>query len=212
MFTTGISPATQTVLAVLAKVDFVKNYYLAGGTAAALYYGHRVSYDLDFFSPDPLPSYRITEILQGVRKLQVDQEQEGTWLGHLDGVKLSFFVHPYPEVGKEGTWNGIRIASKLDIACMKLEAIGSRGIKRDFVDMYYLCQDIGLGMVFEAARQKYAKANMSEMHFLRSLTYFVEAENGSAGEPNMIHELDWEKIKRYFEAEVKRLAKEWNLT
>ena len=73
MFTTGISPATQTVLAVLTKVDFVRNYYLAGGTAVAMYYGHRVSYDLDFFSPNPLPSHRITEILQGVGKLQVDQ-------------------------------------------------------------------------------------------------------------------------------------------
>lgn len=211
MFTTGISPNTQAVLATLAGVDFVKDYYLAGGTATALYYGHRVSYDLDFFSPQPLASHRITEILQDIGKLQVDQEEEGTWLGQLDRVKLSFFVHPYPEVGKEEAWNGIRVASKLDIACMKLEAIGSRGIKRDFVDMYYLCQDTGLGVVFEAARRKYAKADMSEMHFLRSLTYFVEAESVTTGEPTMIHKLDWEKIKRYFETEVKHLAKDWDL-
>lgn len=209
MFTTGVSPDTQAALAVLAKVPFVSQYFLAGGTAVALYYGHRLSYDLDFFSPTPLEPNRISQILQDVGELQVDEIGDGTWLGRLNGVKLSFFVYPYPEVGKEESWKGIRIANKLDLACMKLEAIGSRGIKRDFVDMYYLSRELGLTEIFEAMRQKFAKSNISELHFMRSLVYFEQVNEG--GEPKMIHDLDWKIVRRYFETETKKLAKSWEI-
>ena len=123
MFTTGISPATKDVLASLAKISFVKRYYLAGGTACALYYGHRLSYDLDFFSTEPELSEKITKQLVGLGKLRIDQQTEGTWLGELNQVKLSFFHHLYKEVSEESEWLGVRIASKLDIGVMKLEAI-----------------------------------------------------------------------------------------
>lgn len=209
MFTTGISPATQQVLAILVKVPFVGRYYLAGGTACALYYGHRISYDLDFFSQESEEPKQITQKLMGLGQLRVDQQSEGTWLGELDGVKLSFFQHLYREIAQEEEWGGVRVASKLDIACMKLEAIASRGIKRDFVDMWYLTREIGLGNIFEAARKKYTPANISDMHFLRSLIYFDDAEMSQT--PNMLHELDWQAVKHYFEVEVARLSKEWGI-
>ena len=209
MYTAGISPDTQATLAILVEVPFVSQYFLAGGTAVALYYGHRLSYDLDFFSPTPIEPNKITQLLQDSGKLQVDQIGEGTWLVMLNGVKLSFFVYPYPEVGKEEAWGGIRVANKLDLACMKLEAIGSRGIKRDFIDMYYLTKEIGLPGVFEAMRQKFIKSNISELHFMRSLIYFEEAE--ASEEPTMIHKVNWPEIKRYFEIETKKLAKVWQI-
>lgn len=209
MFTTGISPDTQATLAILTKTSFLEKYFLAGGTAVALHYGHRLSYDLDFFSPDMLLPNKITQFLQDKGELEVDQIGEGTWLGMLNKVKLSFFVYPYPEVGDETDWEGVRIASKLDLACMKMEAIGSRGIKRDFIDMYYLTKELGLGSVFEAMRVKFAKSNISELHFLRSLVYFEQAEESE--DPTMIHPLDWDGIKRYFEIEVKKLSRSWEI-
>lgn len=210
MYTTGISPDTQATLAILTKIPFVSQYFLAGGTAVALYYGHRLSYDLDFFSSNLIEPNQITQLLQDKGELQVDQIGEGTWLGMLNGVKLSFFVYPYPSVGKEENWSGVRIANKIDLACMKLEAIGSRGIKRDFIDMYYLSQEIELQSVFEAMKVKFAKSNISELHFLRSLVYFEQAEESE--NPTMIHELDWVMIKHYFEVETKKIARLWELT
>ena len=53
MFTDTVSPETKRLLATLAQEQFVHKYYLAGGTVLALHYGHRVSYDLDFFSQTP---------------------------------------------------------------------------------------------------------------------------------------------------------------
>lgn len=209
MFTAGISPATKDVLASLVKIPFVERYYLAGGTACALYYGHRLSYDLDFFSTEPELPEKITKQLEGLGKLRIDQQTEGTWLGELNQVKLSFFQHLYKEVSEESEWLGVRIASKLDIGVMKLEAIAGRGIKRDFIDMWYLSRELGLGNIFEAARRKYAPADISDMHFLRSLIYFDDAEVSTP--PHMLHDLDWEKVKGYFKSEVKRLSTVWGI-
>lgn len=209
MFTTGISPDTQTALESLAKVDFVRRYYLAGGTAIALYYGHRLSYDLDFFSREPEDPTVISHKLENLGQLEVQQASEGTWLGSLNQVKLSFFEHPYPLIGQESEWSQVRVASKVDIACMKLEAIGSRGIMRDFVDMYYLASELGLPTIIEAVRRKYEKTNYSELHFLRALTYFADADKSTP--PTMLVPCDWDEVKRYFEKEVKKLSNKWGI-
>lgn len=209
MFATGISPDTQTVLESLAELSFVKKYYLAGGTACALYYGHRLSYDLDFFSSDPVDPTAISHKLENLGKLEIQQASEGTWLGSINQVKLSFFEHLYPLVGEENEWASIRIASKLDIGCMKLEAIGSRGIMRDFVDMYLLSKELGLDAIIDAARQKYSATNYSELHFLRALTYFEDADMSIP--PTMLVDWEWNEVKRYFESEVKRLSKKWGI-
>ena len=40
-----------------------KDVYLAGGTAVALYFGHRLSVDLDFFTPMGFDSLELSEII-----------------------------------------------------------------------------------------------------------------------------------------------------
>lgn len=209
MFATGISPDTQAVLESLAQLPFVKRYYLAGGTACALYYGHRLSYDLDFFSQEPEEPRAISSKVENLGKLEVQQASEGTWLGSLNQVKLSFFEHLYPLVGEESEWSNIRIASKLDIGCMKLEAIGNRGIMRDFVDMYYLSRELGLDTIISAARQKYAVTNYSELHFLRALTYFADGDISIP--PTMLVDCNWDEVKHYFVSQVKRLSNKWGI-
>lgn len=50
MFQEVISRDRQSLLELLGRQDILKNFYLAGGTAAALHLGHRLSEDFDFFS------------------------------------------------------------------------------------------------------------------------------------------------------------------
>ena len=52
MFTEALTESTRRALGVVSAAQAVKDFYLAGGTAAALQLGHRVSVDLDFFRQD----------------------------------------------------------------------------------------------------------------------------------------------------------------
>lgn len=52
MFEQPLAKTTRTVLAALGRLPPVAKFYLTGGTALALSYGHRKSNDLDFFSRD----------------------------------------------------------------------------------------------------------------------------------------------------------------
>jgi len=42
------------------------NIYLAGGTAVALYFGHRLSVDLDFFTDEEFDSMSLSSTVSGV--------------------------------------------------------------------------------------------------------------------------------------------------
>ena len=51
MFVDALPAGTRANLALLSETSLADPFYLAGGTAAALYLGHRISVDLDFFGP-----------------------------------------------------------------------------------------------------------------------------------------------------------------
>ena len=47
------------VLGILNQMQFIQKFYLAGGTALALQYGHRESVDFDFFTETPFSTEEI---------------------------------------------------------------------------------------------------------------------------------------------------------
>lgn len=46
----ALNAETRSVIDLLVSKGVVDGFYLAGGTAASLHFGHRVSYDLDWFA------------------------------------------------------------------------------------------------------------------------------------------------------------------
>lgn len=77
----------------------------------------------------------------------------------------------------------------LDLALMKIMAISDRGTRRGFVDLYALCHrfkplDELLGLLPE----KYGTWKYNLAHILRSLGYFVDAEEEYM--PRMFEPLD----------------------
>lgn len=56
---------------------------------------------------------------------------------------------------------GIPVASLADIAARKIEAIASRGARKDFVDLYFICQEPGfdLAAALDAFQARFASAN-----------------------------------------------------
>jgi hypothetical protein len=88
---------------------------------------------------------------------------------------------------------------------MKIVAIGGRGSRKDFVDLYaYLEAGGDFPSLMEILKRKYAKTSFNEMHLLRSLVYFDDAE--SEPMPRMLRSVTWKNIRSRLEEEARRWA------
>jgi hypothetical protein len=205
VFVETIPPDTRHLLERLGQLPTVAPFYLAGGSAIALHLGHRISVDLDFFTPqDDYEAEPLVQQLQGVGNLMIRQQSRGTLNATLEGTLISFFVYPYPLLEEIQTvWN-IRVAGLLDLALMKLVAIGQRGAKRDFVDLYQICHSkYELDDLLQRVPDKFPNVTYPSYLLLRALAYFEDAEPDSM--PPMLTTLEWTDVRRFFEAEVHRL-------
>ncbi len=205
MFTETLFGNTKSALAILGKSHLMDNAYLAGGTAAALQLGHRISVDLDFFTPKEFGAKELSRSLKKIGKFELDRQSWGTILGVFEKVKFSIFVYEYPVLFPSKSLFDIRVADLRDIAAMKIDAISTRGIRRDFVDLYFMCQKgISLKEALSLYDRKYGTLASNLVHIQKSLVYFVDADETAM--PKMLKDIKWEDIKKYFEKEVKKLA------
>jgi len=94
-----------------------------------------------------------------------------------------------------------------DIGCMKIDAISTRGRKRDFIDLYFICQKYcPLEKLLIDFARKYRKTGYNLSHILKSLSYFVDAETDPM--PKMLVRTSWNSIKDFFIKETKRVVKD----
>ena len=205
MFTKTLSGNTKKALAILGKSHLMDNAYLAGGTACALQIGHRISVDLDFFTPAEFDARELISSLKDISKFKLDIQKWGTILGIFEDVKFSIFVYKYPVLFPFKSLFDINIIDLRDIAAMKIDAISTRGIKRDFIDLYFMCQKgISLKEMLSLYDRKYGTLSSNIIHIQKSLVYFIDAEASTM--PKMIKKIDWEEVKKYFENEIKDMA------
>lgn len=204
MFDEVLTKRTKSTLALLSKKKFLKDDYLSGGSALALHLGHRLSFDLDFFTFKKFERKIVIQQLEPFG-LKVEREAWGTILGKLGDIKFSLFYYRYPLIKPTYDFLGINIASLEDVAAMKIDAIGSRGSKRDFTDLYFLIQKLGdLKLLLDFYDQKYHKLKDNRVHILKSLDYFADADQDE--DPKMlVKDYSWEKIKEFLRGEVKKL-------
>ena len=200
----------QAVFRALGLLDFLRadGWYLAGGTALALQMGHRVSLDLDFFTPHSKFSISdIERVLGGAGQWETTLASEGTLYGNFLGAKVSFIAYPFfkpsPPALQCGT---VDILSPDDVAVMKVIVVSQRGKKRDFVDLYWYMAVYGAELFSLMMRvlKQYPQAH-NVQHLIKSMTYFVDAEEDAM--PKLFFDADWEKVKAYFRAEVPKVAK-----
>ena len=191
----------------LGKLDLqdAGDFYLAGGTALALQIGHRTSVDFDFYSKESFNNLELLASLQEqISDLTVQSQEEKTLRVFSQDTEVSFFVYPYPLIRPTVQFDQLKLASKEDIAAMKLIAIVQRGTQRDFVDIYFLLQEFSLRELLSFATQKFA--GYQEMLFLKALVFFDDAENTvpQSGVRVLKPDYSWQKAKAYVIAEVKK--------
>ncbi len=213
----ALTPATRDAFQLLDRLEFIKRFYLAGGTGLALHFGHRFSIDLDFFSSDADsvgPDER--SILRSVLDdptLAITYDKDSTFVATWHGVGISFFrLNLYPLVKPTLLLENVPLASVEEIGAMKLAAIIDRGTRKDMIDLYFILQQVSLDSLFQVAATKYAKVRTFAISATRALAYFEDAE--SLPMPRMIDKTPWSKMKKFLEAKAidagrKRLEDLW---
>lgn len=181
-----------------------RGFYLAGGTALCLRLAHRRSVDLDLFRCERFdPDQVLRELRDEGVPLSNARTQASTLWFEVEGVETSLMSFPHPTLEAPVETLGVPVAALADIAAMKIEAIASRGARKDFVDLYFICSQAGLGLggAITAFQRRFASARPDVLHRIKALTYFDDAER----EPEllMLVPLEWHAVRAYFEREVR---------
>jgi hypothetical protein len=194
----------KRVLDLIGPVLSGRGFFLVGGTAVALQFGHRRSVDFDWFTREEFDPLQLAQELRdrGI-PFVTDSEATNTLHGAVRGIQISLIRHNYPFLGSVRIWRGIRIAARADLAAMKLSAIAQRGAKKDFVDIYALGKrSNSLKTMLQSYRKKFGIDNI--VHLVRSLSYFEDAEREKL--PRMVWKVNWRTIRATIERWVRAVC------
>ena len=184
----------------ITEIISIPNYYMIGGTALSLQLGLRESYDFDFCVTENFNNELLLKEIQTLGKIEVKQNQKGTVDVILNGVQISFFYYPnyvIKEFIVVDEMPKLKMASVLDIAVMKVVAIGGRGAKKDFFDLYNIMSKTNI-TIDELSKGLLKKCgnNVNFANIIMGLSYFEDAEQEIL--PKAFVEYNWEEIKKFF--------------
>ena len=209
LFWNTVTENMRLVLRDFTQTKIGAHFYLAGGTALALQIGHRRSVDLDFFSPtEDIPTLRhgLEDALAPFHPILADSAW-GNLVYLANDVRVGFYGYGFPMVAPFVETEGVRLASVEDIALMKLDTLLSRAARKDFYDLYFICQKISLRDLLKLAPQKYANIRDFEAQVVKRLVYFVNAE--AEMDPVFFQPITWQSVKEFFIHQAKQIGSNW---
>jgi predicted nucleotidyltransferase component of viral defense system len=195
-------PDTRALLLELIEsCDFLSKYVLSGGSALALYIGHRKSEDLDFFTyEDNFNKQEIFKYLNrfdDVRILNQTNEQVDALFGT---VKVTFFNAKWSFLKPEqpGQFNLATIES---IAAMKVNVLFLRARYRDYYDLYFLIKRcLNIKKVFECGLS--IMPEITFKLFATALIYMDDIEDDNIDFLEPIEKLSKGEIRDFFQSKL----------
>lgn len=190
-----VASGTLGLLGRLQAEPLLCSTRLVGGTALSLQIGHRVSDDLDLFSVASLDGMAVQRMLVDKYGFIPTIIEENTLIGFIQGVKIDVIYHPFPWLEKAIEEDGFRIATKKDIAAMKMHAIINSGKRpKDFVDIAFLSMHFSYNDIKRLLLRRYPAYD--PMMADRAVVYFGDIDETLIPEINMIgYEFDFGRIK-----------------
>jgi hypothetical protein len=188
----------------------MKSCYLGGGTALALQLGHRISDDLDFFVVEEFDHLSFET---AIKSKSLDTLVLNHSFGHteliIQSVKVDLIREriplKFPPKPIDSQMENIRMADPRDIGRMKILSIGSRGSKKDFVDLYCLTRKvIPLDSLLTLAMEEDRGVRYSKLLFLKGLVDFEEADRDA--DLRLLWDIGWEEVKQALTDEVRQIA------
>jgi hypothetical protein len=198
-----ISPDTLELLIRLQQKEYLKGFYLVGGTALALQIGHRTSIDLDLFSDFSFDTGQILENISADFGFTMFFSAANTLKGSINGVQVDILAHRYPQVSPPLIHDNIAMLSTEDIIAMKLNAISISGQRvKDFIDIYYLLKLYPVSEMIRFYKIKYASFN--EVNVLKSLVWFEDIDLSDWPVLLQNPELKWAEIRKKIRMETQK--------
>ena len=204
MFKEVLSEKAQDLIDKIAGQ--VSSFYLAGGTGLALQLGHRVSEDLDLFSEKSFDAKEIEAVIAPEKVISVRPQ---TLHCVKDGIRLSFLFYDVPLCYPVQIWRGLHVAAWQDIVAGKIKTVSQRGSKKDFWDVYsVITLRSSIDEVGALFLERFKGTGINLYYVLKSMVYFEDADK----EPDPVllangKKSDWERIKQFFEANIKEFEK-----
>jgi len=197
-----LDPARQQAVPQLAFCR-QEGFYLAGGTALALQIGHRDSFDFDFFRKDPFDTAQLfaaAEMAFGPASVVKVQDERNTLTVHVGrSIKVSLMSYPYPLLQPLVATEYMDLAGVGDIGCMKLSAITGRAAMKDYVDLYFILQQIPLPELLNLCAQKLPSLDRAMV--MKSLVFFDDVPD----EPILLKDpgkLKFAEVQRFLRKEA----------
>ncbi|MFN9115353.1 MAG: nucleotidyl transferase AbiEii/AbiGii toxin family protein [Bacteroidota bacterium] len=198
--TRTVEPGTLELLKNLMSLPELDGFYLVGGTALALQFGHRMSVDLGLFTELQFDKVALLEALQKSYDVLVETEEGSMLITSINFVKVDFVKMSYPVLFAPIVVEGVRMLEIRDIAPMKLKAVTQRGSKKDFYDIYYLLDYLTIQQMLELFSLKFRQFEI--FHVLKSLNYFDDAEKYP--DPVLFDKtVTWNKVKSKIQSAIK---------
>jgi len=194
----SVTDPLWNILTDLQKDITFEKYFLVGGTALSLQIGHRISYDIDLFTRENINKEQIFDFLNRNYngKFQIHNIQNIILQISINEIKVDFVKYDYDLIEDIKKEEGIKYLGKKDISAMKLMAVANRGDQaKDFIDIYYLLNEITLNDMFEYYKIKYKQNDINPIK--RSLIYFDDITESNWLSVKLLNEeINIEKIKQ----------------
>lgn len=203
LHTQTVEPNTLSLLKQLMEMPELNDFYLVGGTALSLKFGHRISVDIDLFShttPNFSSIHALLKAKFNHHYLSENLKINFAIFCQIFDIKTDLVHYPHPIISEIEIIDGIRMYSTKDIAAMKINAVLGRGVKKDFWDLYEILHHYTLSEIIGFYEQKYPKQQLL-ISIPNAITYFEEAEEGP--DPISLKQQTWENVKTFLQLKTR---------
>ena len=157
--------------------SFSRDFGLVGGTAIALFLGHRRSIDFDLFTLKEFDYFTVRKKIMKLGKIErVLIDHAGEYTVEMKNVRLTFFYYPF-KINFSKEFNSvIKLPDLLTLAAMKAHALGRRAKWKDYIDLYFIMRNYhGIVEIIKRAKKIFGP-EFNEKMFRAQLAYFKDVD------------------------------------
>lgn len=179
----------------------LQHFALGDTTALSLQYGHRMSNEIDLYTPQEFQESDLQRLRQYLQSSYGNTEQHqfqpkgngaSVFLYNLnkDAIKIDLY-YAAKNTAETITLENIRFLSPQDLYAQLLENLRVSGSKSHFWDLHFLLEKLSLTELLDAYKNRYPEKSIGELK--KKMVYFAHADEEP--DPKCLLGKNWNLIK-----------------